>query len=73
MSWESLNGVLTGLFLALVSGTVVLLRKVFTSEAKIQLLESSLEEMKEDFHRREDKLDEKLSVIEADIKNLMSR
>lgn len=73
MTWESFNGIFTGLVLALVSGTIVLLRKVFTSEAKIRALENTLNKMEEDFHRREDKLDAKLSVIEADIKDLMSR
>lgn len=65
--------ILTGFCLSLLTGVIVLLRKVFTSEAKIKALEDVLANMNDDMERRDDKLDARLSTIEGDIKNLIRR
>lgn len=68
---------LKDILLTLVTATLAaigfLIRKILTSEAKIALLEQSLNEMKAERRDHDEKVDELLTEVRHDIKNLLSR
>ena len=59
------------LFTAVLGGIGFMIRKIFTSERKIELLEQSLEELKAGREGRDHDLNSQLSEIRHDIKNLL--
>lgn len=59
------------LFTATLGGIGFMIRKIFTSERKIELLEQTLEELKSGRESRDKELNSQLSEIRHDIKNLL--
>lgn len=58
---------------ALLAGIGFLIRKILTSEAKINLLEQALNDLQQERKDHDDKVDEMLTELRVDIKNLLSR
>lgn len=57
----------------IVAGIVGLLRIIFTSKTQIAQLKLSLEHLEQSREKRDGQLDEQLSEIRHDVKNLLSR
>jgi hypothetical protein len=62
MNWENLNMWLYGVVTALITGVMILVRKVFTNERQIDLLTQKLEMFEED-----------VGEMKSDIKELLKR
>ena len=60
--WDNLNMWLYGLVAALIGGVTILVRKIFTAEKKVALLELQLSNIKDDVHE-----------MKTDIKSLIRR
>lgn len=55
------------------AGVALLIRKIFTSERKIALLESTLKNLTDSREEHDERVDNQLKEIRHDIKNLLSR
>lgn len=68
---------LKDILLTLVTATLAaigyLVRKILTSEAKIALLEQSLNEMKDERNVHDEKVDNMLDELRLDIKNILQK
>lgn len=72
MTWtEIINSVIAAAGAAVVGFVGLLIRKIFTSEKRIALLEAEIEQ-REDYRKERDLfLNEQLSTIQSDIKRLI--
>ena len=58
---------------AIIGAIGFFIRKIFTSEKKIEILEQSLIEMKGERKEHDDKVDEMLTELRLDIKNILQK
>jgi len=58
---------------ATIAGLIGLLRIIFTSKAQIAQMQKTLEHLERSREHRDEQLDDQLSEIRHDIKNLLSR
>lgn len=68
-----LKDVLLTLVTATLAAIGYLVRKILTSEAKIALLEQSLNEMKDERNIHDEKVDNMLDELRLDIKNILQK
>lgn len=58
---------------SIAAGIIYLIRMIFTSKAKIDLLEQALKEVQEERQDHDRKVDALLTELRHDVKNLLSR
>lgn len=74
MSWlDQVESFLYAIYAALVGAVVVLIRKVLINEKQIDVLKKELEDIHEYRKERDALINDQLSEIRIDIKNLLTR
>lgn len=69
--WAELNVYIYGLVSALITGVVILVRKVITNEKQIELLKQHITQQENFSLERNDDIKAQLSEIRSDVKQLM--
>lgn len=69
--WAELNVYIYGLVSALITGVVILIRKVITNEKQIELLKQHITQQENFSLERNDDIKAQLSEIRSDVKQLM--
>lgn len=71
MSWSDINNWVYGLVTALISGIIILIRKVLTNEKQIQLLEADIKRREEYNREKFEEIKIQLTEVKHDIKELI--
>ena len=71
MSWSDINNWVYGLVTALISGVIILIRKVVTNEKQIQLLEADIKRREEYNREKFEEIKIQLTEVKQDIKELI--
>lgn len=69
--WAEFNVYIYGLVSALITGVLILIRKVLTNEKQIELLKAHIDQQEKYSVERIDGINSQLSEIRSDVKQLM--